>query len=151
MTLVTTTYVVGPSAIGHRALRFGPHGIRQPGELIPEAADWKPRVREAYLNQGIIEEVKLVSDADRQAATERFEAEESARAEAKRNAPTPEPPQPAPKLQQEEPVLRLPCANCDTMVSFAEAPARDARTFCPFCGQRQTIAQMRQRSMVNYG
>jgi hypothetical protein len=151
MALVTTTYIVGSSAIGHRALKFSDTDIRKPGELIPEAAVWKPRVREAYLSQGFIEEVKLVSDAERQAAADQYEAESVARAEAARNAPKSEPPKPVAKPKQEEPALRLPCANCGTVIAFPELPARDARTLCPYCGQRQTVAQMRQRSLVQYG
>jgi ribosomal protein L44E len=149
MNLTTKTYV-----IAKRPLRFGDHS-RLPGEMCPEASSWRPRLVEAYLNQGYLEEVVLVTDADRQRATEQFEQEENARKELaeqrateKRNiAESGQPEQPAEPVRQI--VLKLVCANCHVVNDFEREPTSRELWECANCGQRQTVQQARNGTLTH--
>jgi excisionase family DNA binding protein len=105
---ISRTYVVA-----RQPMKMGDH-LRQVGELVPEAADWPIQAQDAWLRQGWLEEVPLVSDADRRAVAQQWEREEAVRAEAaakRKEAEAQAPPAPPPVP---EGAVKLACANCRT-------------------------------------
>jgi uncharacterized protein YkwD len=145
--LVTKTYIVAK-----RPLRFGDHS-RGPGELVPEASSWLPRLVEAYIAQGYLEEVVLVTDADRQRATEQWEQEEAARAEvaeqrAKEAAAATE--QQERRQQPAAPVYVQAevCVNCRVVNHFEERHDSRHIFVCANCGQRQSVLQSRNGTLT---
>jgi hypothetical protein len=137
---ITKTYVVA-----RQAMKFSDH-LRLPGKLVPEAADWAIQARDAWLNQGWLEEIAVLTDADRRAVAQQWEREEAARAEAAAKAPKLEP-KPRPRPVQPEPAETLRCANCRTLSAFMEPVAPSAWWQCGGCGQRQTAEQSRRGSL----
>jgi ribosomal protein L44E len=119
-------------------------GVRQPGQLVPEVATWKGKVRQCYLDLGWVEQFALVSDSDREAFDAQWKREEAARQEAISNAPKPEPPKasaPPPRP------VSYNCANCGALHTW-EAPPADHQWFrCQRCHQNQTVSMARAGSM----
>lgn len=99
--------------VATRRLKVG-NDYRDPGQLVMEAGDWLPKVLGIYLDQGYLEEIRLLTDSDRQTIRDQLAREEADRAERERqraeaeaNAPKPAPPPPLP-----EGAVTLNCANC---------------------------------------
>jgi hypothetical protein len=115
-------------------------GTRQPGQLVPEVATWKGKVRQCHLDLGWVEEFAVMSDDDREAFQAQWEAEEAARVEAITNAPKPEPPKesaPQPRPRQYQ------CANCGMPHNWEDAPPDHQWWQCRRCHQSQTISMSR--------
>jgi hypothetical protein len=129
--------------------------LRLPGQLVPEAASWKGRVRDIHLDLGWLEEVRLVSDHDRDLADQQWQAEETARAEAAKQQEA--------EVQQRRqqpavnerfighkdnlPPLTLRCANCKYSFGFDHPVDDDERWMCTSCGQWQTGEQSRRGTL----
>jgi hypothetical protein len=120
------------------------HDVRQPGQLVMEALDWKPEIRNKHLGLGWLKEVDVVTPADRKAVKEQLAQEEATRAQlaaqhreqeeaAQQQAP---PPAPVP-----EGAVTLHCANCKRPTIFPEMPGMRAIWQCDGCGQRQSPEQ----------
>jgi hypothetical protein len=139
--LVDKTWVVGsrPQKV---------EGVyRQPGELIPEAADWSYKLRNIYLDQGLIEEVDLVTDDAREAFQRQWDAERTARFEAAKAAPAPATwSVPAEKAPAPDLTVQV-CANCRKKNSFDHPVADDEWWQCSGCMQRQCGEQSRRGSL----
>jgi hypothetical protein len=89
------------------------------------------------LDLGWVEQFALVSDDDREAFQQRWEAEEAARVEAVKNAPKAEPPKvtaPRPRPR------RYLCANCQWPATWEEPPPDHQWFQCSRCHQRQTVS-----------
>ena len=104
-TLVRTAYIVGKHSL--KTI----DGRLMPGEIVDVSA-WSPAIIDTHLNLGWLEEVKLVSDADREAFDLQRVREAKARVEAAKNAPKEEPKPPPRQPSQPEPAVILACANC---------------------------------------
>lgn len=132
--LVDRTYIVGS-----RPLQVD-GTIRTPGQLVPEALDWLPKVRGIHLELGWLEEVKLLTDDERRAFQRQWDQERRARFEAAKLAA--QEPKPEPVAEPERPpMLTLACANCRKKNTFKETPADRDWWQCSGCGQRQTGEQ----------
>jgi hypothetical protein len=138
--LVDRTYIVGS-----RPLKVD-SATRMPGELIPEARDWLPQVRRIHLDLGWLEEVKLVTDDERQAFAQQWDQERRERFEATKQAaqaPKPTPvPAPAPP-----PMLTVACANCKRKNTFDHEIGNAEWWRCSHCGQNQTGEQSRRGTL----
>jgi hypothetical protein len=133
--LVDRTYIVGSRPLNIDGT------LRTPGQLVPEAGSWLPKVRDAHLGLGWLEEINLLSDHDRELADQQWQAEEAARAEAAAKRKAAEPPAPPPPAPLPEGAVKLACANCKKDRVFPEPPGRWAWWQCGSCGQRQTREQ----------
>jgi hypothetical protein len=145
---ISKTYVVA-----RQPMKMGDH-LRQVGELVPEAADWPIQAQDAWLRQGWLEEVPLVSDADRRAVAQQWEREEAARAEAAKRAEAaadaPKP-QPRPRPVQDQAGETLKCSNCQAATVFLEPPADTYWYDCGGCRQRLCALQARRGTLqVSY-
>jgi hypothetical protein len=127
--------------VGSRPLKVD-DALRQPGDLIPEARDWSYKLRSIYIDQGLIEEVNLITDDARQAFQRQWDAERQARFEAAKMAPKPDTYQ-LPEAKMPAPSLTLHCAVCKDANRFDHAVANDEWWQCAQCGQRQTGEQSR--------
>lgn len=138
--LVDRTYIVSRKALNVDGV------MRQVGELIPEVADWSYKLRNIYLNQGLIQEVALVTDDAREAFQRQWGTERQARFEAAQlaaQAPKPEPvPVPTPP-----PTLTFRCANCKAANTFDHEVGNDEWWQCSQCGQRQTGEQSQKGTL----
>jgi hypothetical protein len=76
---------VDKTYVALRRLKVG-DSYRQPGELVPEAADWIDKVRNLMLEQQQIEAVNLVTDDAREAFARQWDQERTARFEASKVA-----------------------------------------------------------------
>jgi hypothetical protein len=128
--------------VATRRLKVG-NDYRDPGQLVMEAGDWLPKVLGIYLDQGYLEEIRLLTDSDRQTIRDQLAREEADRAERERqraeaeaNAPKPAPPPPLP-----EGAVTLNCANCKRPRVFPQKPHLRAVWECGGCGQRETREQ----------
>jgi hypothetical protein len=146
--LLDKTYVVGS-----RPLKVD-DALRQPGDLIPEARDWSYKLRSIYIDQGLIEEVNLITDDARQTFQRQWDQERQARFEAAKMAPKPDTwsiPDHKQGADNERfighkdnlPPLTLKCANCRYAFGFDHPVDDDERWMCTNCGQWQTGEQSR--------
>ena len=132
--------------IAGRQLRFG-DDVRQPGQLVMEAIDWKPKIRNVHLDLGWIEAIDVLTDDARQEVKDQLAREEAARAEAaakRKEAEAQAPPAPPPVP---EGAVTLKCANCWRPNVFTETPGLRTWWQCEGCGQRQTVEQARIGSL----
>jgi hypothetical protein len=121
--------------------------LRQPGEEIPEAADWPPQVLKAYLNTGQIEEIPDPDGVEHKQqgaqtfAPEGYDKIEEARvqrlAEARRRSLAHQR-QPAPDR------IEVSCRNCrsaNPSDGLNYVPESQSEFQCWSCGQQQTVAE----------
>jgi hypothetical protein len=141
--LLDKTYVVGS-----RPLKVD-DALRQPGDLIPEARDWSYKLRSIYIDQGLIEEVNLITDDARQTFQRQWDQERQARFEAAKMAPKPDTYQ-LPKAKMPAPSLTLVCAVCKDTNTFDHAVSDREWWQCSGCGQRQTGEQSRAGTLQLY-
>jgi hypothetical protein len=120
-------------------------GYRQPGQEIPEAADWPPQVLKAYLNTGQIEEIPDPDGVERRDqgaltfAPEGYDKIEEARvqrlAEARRRS----------LAHQRHPApdrIEVSCRNCRSASpsdGLNYVPESQAEFQCWQCGQQQQV------------
>jgi hypothetical protein len=142
---VTTSYVVAK-----QPLKFGPHDVRLPGQLVPEAADWTSKIRQIHLDLGWLKEVNLATDADRQVYAQRWQEEQEAREQARKQAEA----QQAAQVKEEaaQPPRRvfkmqLFCANCHVINYFEEVMSDLYKFNCGNCGQRQMVMQAKNGTL----
>jgi hypothetical protein len=127
-------------------------GVRQPGELVPEAADWSGKARQCHLDLQWLEEVVLTNDADREAFQRQWESEESAREEVRKNTPAPEPPKPRMgRPGYPKGTIYIKCANCYQGWAFPPGTPDNELFDCYACGQWQTVDQARRGTLQKGG
>jgi ribosomal protein L44E len=143
--LSTAPPMVSYAYVARRPMAMGDH-VRQPGQLVPEAADWKGKVRQCHLDLGWIEEFALTNDADREAFDNQWKAEEQARKEAVKQHPKPDT-WSIPETKRPPKPLRYLCANCQWPHTWQEPPADDQWFRCQRCGQNQTTEMARKGTL----
>jgi hypothetical protein len=139
--------------LARQQLKVG-NGYRQPGEEIPEAADWPPQVRKAYLNTGQIEEIQTTdgTGVERKPqgaltfAPEGYDELEQARLRRLQEAQAYEQrTRKLPDTAERHPgdgLIELDCRNCRTLNYLSKELAESQSGFhCWRCRDRQSVAE----------
>jgi hypothetical protein len=138
---------VDKTYVALRRLKVG-DSYRQPGELVPEAADWIDKVRNLMLEQQQIEAVNLVTDDAREAFARQWDQERTARFEASKVAQKTKPDTyQLPPEKTPAPSTTVRCANCKRSYGFDHEVSNDEWWMCVDCGQRQTGEQSRKGTL----